>query len=159
MIRPGLATFARCRLFLATLMLGGGALFGAFAGSNGISSPAGQRFGAPNVPATIEPDGTLDSSFDAGTFTNGQVWSSALQPDGKLLIGGEFSKVHGVDRLGIARLNADETLDTSFVPPAGIDVNAQKIIVQPDGKILSLSKVSGTVRVIRLNTDGSLDSS
>src|SRR4051812_36408624 len=74
-------------------------LVGAFAASPSVVAPAPQASSSsfsPNAPATIEPDGTLDLPFDAGNFTNGQVASSVLQPDGKVLIGGQFSKVHGV---------------------------------------------------------------
>lgn len=52
--------------------------------------------GARSALATVEPDGTLDLPFDAGSFTNGEVRSSVLQSDGKVLISGTFDKVHGV---------------------------------------------------------------
>src|SRR5437588_4985121 len=47
---------------------------------------------------------------------NGNVWVVAVQPDGKILIGGDFSTIapNGgtpVTRNGIARLNPDGTLD------------------------------------------------
>ncbi len=38
--------------------------------------------------------------------------------------------------LGIARLNIDGTLDTSFDPGTGSDLGAGGVLVQPDGKIL-----------------------
>src|SRR4051812_9327769 len=75
--------------------------------------------GSPGRPLVQEPsgvietDGTLDSTFNPGKITNGLVMASALQPDGKLIIGGQFSAVHGVSRPGIARLNVDGTLDLS----------------------------------------------
>ena len=75
--------------------------------------------GAPSARATTEPDGSLDVAFDAGTFTNGQVLGAVLQPDGKLLIGGQFNQVHGVPRHNIARLNTDGTLDLSFDSGSG----------------------------------------
>jgi uncharacterized delta-60 repeat protein len=140
-------------------ILTGAILFGAFAANTGMLSSAERAVNQPSAPATIEPDGTLDTSFDAGNFTNGQMWASALQPDGKFLIGGQFSKVHGETRLGLARLNADGTLDPTFVPPAGTDVNAQLIVVQPDGKLIIVSNLSSTINLVRLNADGSLDNS
>ena len=43
------------------------------------------------------------------------VYAMAVQPDGKILIGGNFnSTVGGQVRNGIARLNPDGTLDTAF---------------------------------------------
>ena len=62
------------------------------------------------------------------------VAATAVQPDGKILIGGSFTTVLGVPRNNIARLNTDGTLDTAFNPNANGAVYA--IAVQADGKIL-----------------------
>jgi len=107
--------------------------------------------GARSALATLEPDGTLDLPFDAGSFTNGEVRFSVLQSDGKVLISGTFDKVHGVTRHGMARLNTDGTLDLSFSPDSIVSDGTNGIILQPDGKIIVL----GIFR--RLNSDGSLD--
>jgi len=112
----------------------------------------------PSAPQIIEPDGTLDTTFNAGEFTNGQVSASARQADGKVLIGGAFAKVHGQARLGLARLNADGTVDTSFVPSAGTNFSPRQIVPQPDGKVIVVSSLSGSP-LLRLNGDGSLDNS
>src|SRR6185436_6662401 len=49
-----------------------------------------------NAPTgVVETDGTLDTTLDVGTFTNGAVLASSYQSDGKLLIVGQFTKVHG----------------------------------------------------------------
>ncbi len=105
--------------------------------------------------ALTEPSGALDLSFDAGNFTNGQVSAATLQPDGKLLIGGDFNKVHGVMRRGVARLDSDGTLDPSF-DPGNNDVASKTMIVQPDNKIIVLGLFGG---IARLNSDGSIDNS
>ncbi len=89
----------------------------------------------------------------------------AVQTDGKILIAGTFSAVGGVSRNGIARLNADGSLDTSFNPGTGVsDSSIDSLAVAPDGKILIggvFSSFNGTPRqrVARLNADGSLDTS
>ena len=44
-----------------------------------------------------------------------------VQPDGRIIIGGEFTHVDGVALNHIARLNADGTLDATFDPGAGFD--------------------------------------
>ncbi|MCS7336685.1 MAG: delta-60 repeat domain-containing protein, partial [Verrucomicrobiae bacterium] len=49
----------------------------------------------------------------------GRVYTVLRQPDGKILIGGQFAKVHGVGRRNLARLNPDGTLDQSFTPSVG----------------------------------------
>src|SRR5207248_564862 len=83
--------------------------------------------------ARLEKDGRLDRTLDLGTIgTNG--FTTAFQPDGKILIGGSFTTVLGVTRNNIARLNTDGTLDMTFDPNANGSVSA--IAVQADGKIL-----------------------
>jgi hypothetical protein len=45
---------------------------------------------------------------------NLDVEALAVQSDGRVLIGGDFTTVNGVSRGRIARLNADGSLDTTF---------------------------------------------
>jgi uncharacterized delta-60 repeat protein len=111
--------------------------------------------------------GDVDLSFDAGAITTQFaptfVNAIAVQPDGKILVGGFFDSVNGVARQGLARLNADGSLDTGFVPPFALSA-VKAIAVQPDGKILvggsfDLGIVNGYRMIVRLNANGSLDSS
>ena len=117
----------------------------------------------------LNSNGSLDNSFQNGmTGVSGGVgnWveSVALQANGKVLIGGYFTKVNGTNRNYIARLNAnDGSLDTSFQNDmAGANNYVRSVVVQPDGKVLiggDFSSVNGTNRngIARLNADGSLD--
>ena len=71
----------------------------------------------------------------------------AIQPDGKILIGGSFTTVLGVERNRIARLNTDGTLDTAFNPKrignfSPFVPSVAAIAVQADGKILVGGKFS-----------------
>src|SRR5947207_7346298 len=50
---------------------------------------------------------------------NGSITKAALQPDGKVIVVGNFSYIGHFERAGIARLNADGTLDTTFDPGEG----------------------------------------
>jgi len=52
------------------------------------------------------------------TITAGEILDLKIQSDGKILIGGKFTTVAGTAKIGIARLNADSTLDTGFTGPA-----------------------------------------
>ncbi len=54
----------------------------------------------------INADGTLDAAFNQGGGANGFVDDIAVQTDGKILIGGDFSRVNGFSRLGLARVNS-----------------------------------------------------
>jgi len=128
---------------------------GAFASYNGTPR---------NCIARVNSDGSLDTGFNPGTGANSTIWSLALQPDGRVLIGGWFTSYNGTPRKCIARLNPDGSLDTSFNPGTGADGGVESLTVQPDGKILiggTFTSYNGTSRnrIARLNTDGSLDTS
>jgi uncharacterized delta-60 repeat protein len=133
---------------------------------------------APNggVPVTrnriarLNPDGTLDTSFDPNVTSGTRVLAIVVQPDGKFLIGGDFTNLApnggpSFTRNRIARLNTDGTVDVSFNPSANNNVTT--LALQADGKILvggdftALAPNSGpTVTrnyIARLNPDGNLD--
>lgn len=104
--------------------------------------------------AWLLASGALDPAFAEVQFSGGNnVSAIAVQGDGKVLVGGDFSTVNGVSRPSLARLNADGSLDTAFPSAFGGTVTA--IVVQSDGRIL----VGGTftASLIRLNADGSQD--
>ena len=112
--------------------------------------------------ARLQSDGTLDNSFITGTIATGAVQCVAVQADGKIVIGGDFIRVNGVDRGHIARLNSDGTLDSSFASGLGANGVVYSLTLQLDGKILvggGFTSVSGANRsgIARLNSDGSLD--
>ncbi len=89
--------------------------------------------------ARLNSDGSLDTSFLSGmSGANAAVVSVALQPDGKVLIGGYFTEVNGVSRNRIARLNDDGSLDTTFLNGmTGADRNGVvSVALQPDGRVL-----------------------
>lgn len=124
--------------------------------------------------ANGNPDNAFNASPDAA------VRSLALQPDGKILLGGDFTHMTasnyplGKERNHLARLKTDLSLD-NFDPSA--DGRVASIVQQPDGKILvagSFTRIlqpashnppDGTFvgpavirnRVARLNPDGTLD--
>lgn len=117
-----------------------------------------------NAIARLNPNGSLDQSFDPGTGANGVVRSVALQSDGKVVIAGEFTQVNGVERRNVARLNADGSLDTGFDPGSGSDGIIWSVVVAetPSRKIFvggEFVEFNGTYRggVARLNENGSLD--
>jgi len=139
----------------------------------------GANSGLANI-ARLNSNGSLDTSFNASVGTifsppffspNSVVNAVAVQPDGKVIIGGGFTRVGGnIQRTAIARLNTDGSNDESF--NAGNSLNALNtivyaIVLQPDGKILAAGDVwkpigggpqTQNVAVVRLNADGSRDS-
>lgn len=141
-------------------------------------------FGAWPGIILLNADGSVDSTFDPGAgAVYLEPWGSrpiagvgtaALQADGKIVIGGKFTSYNGVPRPGVARLNPDGTLDTSFDPGSGVrwilpwDPNRQAwvsaLLIQEDGRIIiagSFNRVGGIHRALaaRLSPDGSLDES
>lgn len=102
--------------------------------------------------------GTVDPTLDLNT---GSAATMAVQPDGKILLGGGSLSVNGFSRTGIARVNPDGTTDSAFNPLLA-NPSVKTIVLQPDGKIViggSFTSVNGTARpnIARLNADGSLD--
>jgi uncharacterized delta-60 repeat protein len=109
-------------------------------------------------------DGKIDPSFNVGSGADGQVYAVAVQADGKILIGGDFTRINEVQRNHVARLNADGTLDKSFNPGSGTDSGVRCLAAQADGKILIggiFTNVQGVARnrIARLKPDGPLDGS
>jgi uncharacterized delta-60 repeat protein len=120
--------------------------------------------------ARLNANGTLDNSFQA-VITSTSVGSPAsavnrvvAQPDGKILIGGDFNLVNKVAIRNFARLNEDGSLDTTLSIGSGFDNIVSAIALQPDGKILvggNFFQFNGTSQrgLLRLNSDGSRDTS
>jgi uncharacterized delta-60 repeat protein len=112
----------------------------------------------------LNADGSKDASFISGTSFNGWVYTIAVQADGKILVGGNFQTYNGATQNSIIRLNTDGSKDSSFNTGAGFNNFVWKIALQADGKILvggSFDTYKGVAenRIIRLNPDGSKDSS
>ena len=107
--------------------------------------------------ARLNPDGSGDPTFNPRDGLSEPItqptylFSTTLQPDGKVLLAGNFTNIEKSPRSGFARLNGDGTLDTNFdTSLAGITCSA----VQPDGKIVVTSD-----SLHRLNPDGTPDQS
>ena len=114
-------------------------------------------------------NGALDPTFN-GTGYNNTVTtfadqtsfaSIALQPDGKIVVGGRTGS-----RFAVARFNADGTIDTSFgtngytTTLLGNNSTLTSIKVLPDGKILATgtqTSPTSDFALVKYNADGSLD--
>ena len=110
-------------------------------------APSGGKAVARNHMARLATDGRLDQSFIVFVMdpndpvSSGNVYATAIQPDGKILLGGDFMPIFGGTSSNLARLNTDGTVDTNFSPNANGTVYA--IAVQPDGKVLVGGKFEG----------------
>jgi uncharacterized delta-60 repeat protein len=103
--------------------------------------------------ARLNPDGSLDTSFNTGAGLDDFAMGIAVQPDGKIVIGGYFDSVNQTAQRYLARLNADGSVDNTFNSAAGF--NCYTVALQADGKILATGPYPG---LVRFNADGSYDS-
>lgn len=120
---------------------------------------------------SIAQIGTIDPNFNLGTGFGPDQWTGKCetivqQPDGKLLVGGQFKTFNGNPAHYIARLNLNGTVDNSFTSPFddAWGTAIRQIRVLPDGKILVCGvflKSNNTTLpgIVRLNSDGSIDQS
>ncbi|HWB02651.1 MAG TPA: delta-60 repeat domain-containing protein [Verrucomicrobiales bacterium] len=116
------------------------------------------------------PNGTLESTatFSIGEgpradIGDGIISCIALQADGKIIVGGRFSRFSGQPHFGIVRLNPNGSLDPSFVARTEWGQEVACVVVQPDGKILiggPFFTLNGQPArgIARLNPDGSTES-
>ena len=127
--------------------------------------------------ARLNPDGSLDSSFvpplGSATAWAESITCMAVDANGKVLVGGIFTVTNTVPSFGLARLNTNGSLDSSFDPGTGLadasgissyfsGIAPNALAVQPDGCILvggSFMQINGTMRtnIARLKPDGTVD--
>jgi uncharacterized delta-60 repeat protein len=96
---------------------------GAFTAVNGTNR---QRI------ARLNADGSLDLTFNPGAGANAVVRSMVLQPDGKILIGGDFTTVNGVERTYVARLHGDASEPSFAAWAAGFGLAGTAAADDPD---------------------------
>jgi uncharacterized delta-60 repeat protein len=127
-----------------------------------------------NRIARLNADGSLEdlATFNAGKGADGWVHAVAVQPDGRILLGGHFHNVNGALRMHLARLNANGTLEAAGAFNAGAFTKSETrggpqydaaavdgILLQADGRILvngTFDHVKGMQRphLARLMPDG-----
>jgi uncharacterized delta-60 repeat protein len=113
---------------------------GSFRSYNGIGR---------NRIARLNSDGSLDASFSIGSGFNNIVRTIAIQSDGKILVGGDFTQFGNNTINRIARLNSAGSLDSSFSIGTGFNDTVRSIAIQSDGSILvggNFTSFNGFVR-------------
>ncbi|RYZ32320.1 MAG: hypothetical protein EOP49_37705, partial [Sphingobacteriales bacterium] len=119
-----------------------------------------------NYIARLNSNGSLDQTFRPaiGVHESSHVAAIALQPDGRVLLGGHFTDPDGTKTVMIIRLNSDGSVDSTFNPKTHTDDSILSIAVQKDGRILIAGSLAvynypNRNHVLRLLADGSLDGS
>lgn len=143
-------------------------------GADGLSDIAALRLNSDGTPdATFGTGGVFRLSLGEGDDTASAV---AIQPDGKIVLAGTSEADSGLNRIAVARLNRNGTLDAGFGGagtagfPAGVvgltlgagDAAASALALQPDGRLVVVGTLqsadgSSDMAVARLNPDGTLD--
>ncbi|MFC6245231.1 T9SS sorting signal type C domain-containing protein [Flavobacterium psychroterrae] len=107
-------------------------------------------------------NGTRDPGFNAGLGADAIIETILVQSNGKILVGGRFNTFNGQSFSRLVRLNYDGSIDSDFNIGTGFDKFVYTIALQSDKKIivggtfLSYNGISQK-RILRLNPDGSLD--
>lgn len=120
----------------------------------------------------LNSNGSLDTGFQIGTLENYgsgsfyYAYEIVCQSDSKIVVVGNFYKFNGIIKKNLIRLSSDGSEDTTFITGnsiGGIDTEVNDVKIQSDGKILlggkfeSYNSISKS-NVVRINSDGSLDS-
>ena len=146
------------------------------AGGRTFTGPTDVDFGL----ARYNTNGTLDATFGSGgkvhtDFGNYDlITAMAIQPDGKIVAGGDTTNKDTNTDFALARYNKDGSLDSSFGSGGKVVTDffrqpdsVAALALQPDGKIVLAGDVStdasphddaGGFGLARYNNDGSLDS-
>jgi uncharacterized delta-60 repeat protein len=117
---------------------------------------------ARNRVARLNSSGILDTGFNPGSGTESTVWTLALQTDGRILLGGDFTTYNGTGCNYVARTTSTGSLDTTFNPGTGANNSVYALAVQTDGKIIiggAFTSYNGTTRnrIARLGANGTID--
>ncbi len=117
--------------------------------------------------AAIAQNGSLLSAFSGFTpemsgTVKIVVHDLVAQPNGKILIGGDFNWFGGVFAPNVARLNADGSPDAGFSAGLGPDGAVRDVALDGDGNVLVGGDIGGVATrpiggVARLLTDGAVD--
>ena len=124
-----------------------------------------------DLDPTFGTDGKVLTDFDHSTDIANAV---AIQADGKLVVVGTTYQDNdfSTEDFAVARYNPDGTLDKTFGAGGkvqtdfpGLAAVASSVVIQPDGKIVvaggafPLFTFLGNFKVVRYNSNGSLDTS
>lgn len=118
--------------------------------------------------ARLMPNGSLDNSFNVGTgfthltYAQAPVYTLKVQPDGNLLVGGDFNFYNGEVASRLCRLLPSGTIDASFYTMFNGNVNS--VDLMSDGKIIVGGEFTSAMsnpfnNIVSLNTDGTVNTS
>ncbi|WP_205502609.1 T9SS type A sorting domain-containing protein [Rufibacter psychrotolerans] len=116
-----------------------------------------------NRLVVVKANGSIDKSFNAGSGANGAIRDVVIPPgSSKVILVGEFTTYNGKPAKGIARINADGSLDETFNSGEGANgsiftieyISGEKLYIGGDFTSYNGTNIN---RIARINFDGSLD--
>jgi uncharacterized delta-60 repeat protein len=112
----------------------------------------------------LNPDGTIDTSFNSGLGFGGPVSGVAIQNDGTIICVGAFPSYDTTLASTIISLNSNGSINTSFDYGSGLNGANNSVAIQSDGKVIvagsfTTYRGSNSRNIVRINTDGTIDSS
>jgi len=105
-----------------------------------------------NRYALLQQDGAVDEEFDSTLGADNTVYSSVVQPDQKIVIGGDFITVGGLTRRGVARINVGESLIHVTTPILSLNSASITVNSQP-GRTYVLEASTDLVQWLSLSTN------
>ncbi len=107
------------------------------------------------------PNGTVDPAFDPGTGVSGPaagITCLEVLKDGKIYIGGSMTAYQGIPRVGVARLQANGSLDATFADGSLSDSGSVRDIeVLPNGRLVAVGSFAEGGGVAQISSSGVLD--
>src|SRR5437588_3820425 len=89
-----------------------------------------------NRVCRLNANGSVDQTFGLGNGINNAALALALQSDGRIIVGGQFSQIDLTQRFHLALLHTDGSVDLSFDPGNGPNGDVNAIVIQSDGRIV-----------------------
>ena len=128
-------------------------VYGAFSEFNGVPRSRIVR---------LNPDGSVDLSFDPGFGPSGYVRAIAVEADGKILVGGSFTHFDGQFRPSLVRLLSDGSVDPAGFAVPNTNTDILGIEPQLDSSVLLYGTFSSMNNVpcrsiARVFQNGTLD--
>ncbi len=106
-----------------------------------------------NRIARVNTNGSFDSTFDVGSGASGSIFSLALEPDGKLLVGGQFLDFNNSERLGIVRLQTTGGIPHTLFDYDG-DGRADLSVRRPSDGIWHLLRATAGYTAMQYGVEG-----
>lgn len=117
--------------------------------------------------ARLNPNGSIDQTFNTGNGFGNNVFALKIQNDGKIIAGGQFQNYDTSIVENIVRINPNGSIDNTFnigTGFSGINTFVRCLSIDENNKILvggtfNIYNGNSVNNIVRLNNDGSYDSS